>query len=63
MAAHFLGELASLIIAHISRRRTYEAAGRMLLAILAHIYTDEGVSATKHPFGQGAHQVGLTHTR
>ena len=63
MAAHLLGELASLVVTYIARRRTHEATGRMLFAIFAHIHADEGVSAAKHPFGQGAHQVSLTHTR
>ena len=63
MATHFFGELASFIVTHIARRRTYEAARRMLLAVFAHIHANQGIGTAKHPFGQGAHQVSLTHTR
>ena len=61
MAAHLLGELARLIIAHIARRRTNQPRYRVLFHILAHVDGDERVHAVEQLGGQLLDQLGLAH--
>ena len=58
-AAYTLGELAALLVAHISRRRSDEAAHGELLHVLAHVDAYHGGLAVEEVFGQNLGQVGL----
>ena len=61
LAAHLFGELAGLIVAHIARRRTDQAADRVLLHELTHVQTDQRVHRVKQLVGQLLHQLGFAH--
>ena len=61
LTAHLFGELATLIVAHIARRRTHQTGHRMTLHVLGHINADHGVLIAEHGFGQRLAQLRLTH--
>ena len=56
-----LGELATLVVAHVSGRGTDELGDRVLLHELGHVEGDEGVLAAKEELGQGLGELGLAH--
>ena len=60
-AAHLLGELARLVMAHIARRGADEPADGVLFHILAHVDADERVGGVEQLVCQLAHQFGLAH--
>ena len=60
-ATHGLSQLAALVIAYVSRRRSNQSRHAVTLLVLAHIDTHHHVLIVKHHFGQGACQFGLTH--
>ncbi len=61
LAAHGLGQLTALIIAYISRRRTDQTRHGVLLHILGHIETDQGIFVTEHGFRKRLAQLGLAY--
>ena len=61
MTAHLLGKLAALFIAHISRRRTYQARHCELLHILTHVDTDKCVRRIEQILGKLLGQVSLAY--
>ena len=58
-AAQGFGQLAGILVADISGRRTHQAAGGMAFHELGHVELDEGFLAAKHELGQGLGQLGL----
>ena len=60
LATHRLGELSALVIAHISRRSTDEAAHTELLLIFRHVYTCHHLFVVEQIFGQCLCQFGLS---
>ena len=63
VTAHTLSELASLLIADVSRRSADETAGVERLGVLAHVNADEGILRTEHELSQLLGQIGLADTR
>ena len=63
LAAHGLGELAALLIAHIARRCTYESADAELLLVFAHVDAGHHVLVVEEVVGQCLGQFRFTHTR
>ena len=61
LAAHSLSQLAALLIAHISRRRTDQTADGEFLHILAHVDPHQVLLAVKQSLGQGLGQLRLAH--
>ena len=59
VAADGLGELAALLIAHVSGRRADEAGDGELLHILAHVDAHQVLLAVEQGLGQGLGQLGL----
>src|ERR1019366_1962715 len=51
----------TLVVAHVSRGRTYETAHRMLLHVFAHVEVDQSVLIVKEELGQGLGEFGLAH--
>ena len=60
-AAHLLGKLTGLLVAHIARRRTDHAGHRVFFHILAHVQTNERVGAVEQLICQLLDQLGLAH--
>ena len=60
-AAHGLGELPSLIIAHVAGRGTEKAADRVTFTVLAHVYPQQRFLIFKQEPRQGLGQLGLAH--
>jgi len=60
-AAHLLGELTGLLVAHIARRRTDHAGHRVFFHILAHVQTNERIRAVEQLICQLLDQLGLAH--
>ena len=63
LAAHALGELAALLVAHVARRGTDEAADGELLHVLAHVDADHGALAVEEVLGEDLGEVGLADAR
>ena len=63
MAAHGLGQLAALLIADISRRRTDQTRDAELLHILGHVDTDHVLLIVKQSLGQRLGKFGLADAR
>ncbi len=61
VAAHRLGQLAALLVAHVSRRRPDQAADAELLHILGHVDPHQVLLIVKQALGQGLRQLGLAH--
>src|SRR5680860_1752360 len=61
--AHCFGELASLLVADVSRRRTHQPADGVLLHVLGHVELDERGLVAEHELGQRLGALGLAHTR
>ena len=62
-AAHGLGQLAALVVAHIARRRTDEPRHGVALHILRHIKAQQSFLAAEPAFCQRAGKLRFTHTR
>ena len=60
-AAHCLGQLAALIVAHIARRRTNQPCHRVLLHVLAHVNADHAALIIKESLCQRLGQLSLAH--
>ena len=63
LAAYGLGELAALVVAHVSRRRSDQTRDGELLHILGHIDADDVVLIVEQTFGQSFGQLRLAHAR
>ena len=63
LAAHRLGELAALFIAHVSGRRSDQSGDGELLHILGHIDAHQIALVVKQVFGQSLGKLGLAHAR
>ena len=61
LAAHLLGELATLLVADVSRGRAEQTRGRVLLGELRHIHADQRVLVVEQELGQRLGQFGLAH--
>ncbi len=59
-AADGLGELAALLVAHVTRRRPDETGNRVLLHVLGHVELDERVLVAEEELGEGLGRLGLT---
>ena len=62
LASYCLGQLATLVVAHISWRRADEPCHAELLLILAHIDTRHHVLVVEEILGERLGKFGLTHT-
>src|SRR2546423_15102002 len=62
-APHAFGELASLFIAHITRRRANQLRHGMLLHVFGHIEAHQGLFAAEEELRQAASYFGLANTR
>ena len=62
LAAHCFGELAALVIPHISRRGTDETGHREFLHVFGHIDAHQVVFIVKEAIGQRFGQLGFAHT-
>ena len=60
VAADRLGELAALLVAHVSRRATDELGDLVLAGELRHVEADERVLAAEQVLRQGLGELGLT---
>ena len=60
MAPHGLGQLAALVISHISGRSTDQTLHRKLLHVLGHVDTNQRTLIVKEELGQRLCQLGLT---
>ena len=57
------GELAAFFVADVARRRTDQAADRVLLHVLGHVETDQRRLVAEEELGERAGQFGLTDAR
>ena len=62
-AAHRLGELAALVVAHVARRGADEPRDGVLLHVLGHVDTDHVGLVVEHELGQGLRQLRLANAR
>ena len=63
LAPHSLGQVAALLVAHITRRRANQAGDRMLFHELAHVHADQVVFTVEHEAGQRLAQFGFADAR
>src|SRR5215207_213898 len=63
LAAHGLGELASLVVADVARGRADEPGHGVLLHVLRHVHLDHRVLVAEEELGERACQLGLPHAR
>src|ERR1700685_4054829 len=61
-ALHPFGELSTLLIAHIARRRPDQLRNRVLLHELRHIKADKSLLAAEEELGQRARHLRLAYT-
>ena len=61
-AAYGFGQLTSLVVSHIARRRTDQPAYGMTFLIFAHVDSSHHVLVIEKEFGQCLRQLGLSHT-
>ena len=61
-AAHRFGQLAALVVAHVSGWGADQARDGMFLLVLAHIDADHGALIVEQVACQGARQLGLAHS-
>ena len=59
--AHGLGELAALVVAHVSRRRTDQTLDAELLHILGHVDTHKRALIIEQALGQRLGELGLAY--
>src|SRR5436305_7292419 len=57
--AYFLGELAPLFVADVSRRSADQTGDRELLHVLRHIDADKGILAVEQVACKSLHKLGL----
>ena len=62
-AAHRLGEVAPLVVAHVARRGADETRDGVFFHVLAHVDADHGLLGVEEKLGQGLGQFGLAHAR
>ncbi|KAG0751077.1 hypothetical protein G6F24_014663 [Rhizopus arrhizus] len=62
-ATHLLGELAALVIAHITRRRAHQACHGMAFTVLGHVDAQQRALIAIDGLGQCLGEFGLAHTR
>ena len=62
LTPYSLGKLATLIISHIARRRTYETADGVTLLIFAHVNTGHHVLIIEQELGKSLRKLSLTDT-
>ena len=60
-AAHRLGELSAVLMAHIALGGADEAGDGVGFHILRHVEADQGVLTAEEDSGQGPAQLGLAH--
>ena len=60
--AHGLGELPTLVVAHVSRGRTDQTLNAELLHVLGHVDTHERALVIEQALGQRLGEFGLAHT-
>ena len=63
LAAHSLGELAALVVAHVSRRGTDQALDAELLHVLGHVDAHHGLLGIEQVLGERLGELGLAHAR
>ena len=63
LAAHGLGQLAALVVAHVPRRRADQALHRELLHVLGHVDAHHGLLAVEQVLGQRLRELRLAHAR
>ena len=63
LAPDSLGQLSTLVVAHVSRRCTYQSADGVLFLILRHVYTSHHLLIVEQIFCQGLGQFGLSNAR
>ncbi len=61
LATHLLGELAALVIAHITRRRAHQACHGMAFPVLGHVYAQQRTFIAIDGLGQRLGELGLAH--
>ena len=59
--AHGLGELAALVVAHVSRGRADEALDAELLHVLGHVDAHERALVVEQALGERLGELGLAH--
>ena len=59
LAAHRLGQVAALVVAHVARGRADQARHRVLLHELAHVEADEVILAVEQEGGERLAELGL----
>ena len=59
--AHGLGELAALVVTHVSRGRTDQTLDAELLHVLGHVDTHERALIIEQALGQRLGELGLAH--
>src|SRR5918997_121535 len=62
-APNLLGELARLVVADVAGRGSYQAAHRVALLELRHVYPDHGVLLAEEVLGEGTGELGLADAR
>ena len=60
--ADCFGQISTLIISHITWRRSNQPGNRVFLHVLRHIYPHHGLIAVKNEFGKSLGQLGFSHT-
>ena len=58
-AAHRLGQLPALFIAHVAGRRAHQARDSVFFLVLAHVNAHHGVLVIEQELRQGARQLGF----
>jgi hypothetical protein len=58
-AAHRLGQLAALLVAHIAGRSTHQPGHRVALLVFGHVEPDQGPLVVEEVLGEGPGQLGL----
>ena len=61
LATHLLGELAALVIAHITRRRAHQACHGMAFPVLGHVDAQQRTFIAIDGLGQRLGELGLAH--
>ena len=57
------GQLAALVVAHVSRRRADQASHGMFFHILAHVDAHQGLLVVEEKLGERASGLGFSHAR
>ena len=62
VSADFFTQLSAALVSHISWRGSDHLGNAVLLHILRHIYTDQGILRTEHGFRKGFAEFRLSDT-